>query len=140
MKKIIFTLLLLSYFSANSQTLTEKEIVKLNELNIQIKNLDLNNTNTFNDIKSIITLGKKAKTNKILAIVFSASSLTGLITGTVLLSKARRMDNAGSPYVTTLGSMMLAGGVIYGGISVPFWIASKKRERERMHLIEMYRE
>ncbi len=36
------------------------------------------------------------------------------------------------------GGVALAGGVVYGGVSIPFWVASKKRKKERDLLLRLY--
>ena len=39
----------------------------------------------------------------------------------------------------SIGMMFVAGGIVSGGISVPLFISSSKRKKERNKLIELYK-
>jgi len=131
MKKIVILILLFSFFNGKSQTLSEKQIAKLNLLEIKTQNLDLENAEIQKKLNKILTLERKRKTNKTFGIVLSGISVSGMILGGVLLSKKNNATDV-------LGKMMLGGGLIYGGISIPFWVSSKKRKQERDELIKMF--
>ena len=131
MKKIAILILLFSFFNGISQTLSEKEIVKLNLLEIKTENLNLENNTVQKDLNEILKLERKRKTNKTLGIVMTTMSVSGMVLGGVLLSKDHILSDV-------FGGMMVAGGVVYGGISIPFWVSSKKRKKERDELIKMF--
>lgn len=131
MKKITLLILLLSIFSGLSQVLSKKEIRNLQELNIKTESLDLHNLNIQKDLNTIIVLDRKRKTNKTIGIVLTSLSATSMILGGTLLSKDQEITKV-------FGGAFVTGGIIYGGISIPFWISSKKRKRERNKLIKKF--
>jgi len=131
MKKIAILILLFSFYSGISQTLSEKEIAKLNSLEIKTEKLNLENTTIQKDLNEILKLERKRKKNKTIGIVMTTISVSGMILGGALLSK----DNG---LTDVFGGMMVAGGAVYGGISIPFWVSSKKRKKERDELIKMF--
>jgi len=131
MKRIVIIILLFSFFNGRSQTLSEKQIAKLNLLEIKTQNLDLESIEIQNRLNKILTLERKRKTNKTIGIVLTGCSVLSTILGGVLLSKKNNVTDV-------YGGMMLAGGLIYGGVSIPFWVSSKKRKQERDELIKMF--
>jgi len=131
MKKILILLLLFSFFNGKSQTFSEKQIAKLNLLEVKTENLNLESIEIQKKLNKILELERKRKTNKTIGIVLTGISVSGMILGGVLLSKKNIVTDV-------YGEMMLAGGLIYGGISIPFWVSSKKRKQERDELIKMF--
>lgn len=131
MKKIILIILLFSFFNGLTQSLSEKEILKLNKLNIKTESLNINNFNIQNDLNRILKLEKKRKTNKTVGIVLTSLSVSSMIFGGIFVSK-------GNATIDAYGATMIAVGVFYGGVSIPFWVSSKKRKRERNELIKMF--
>ena len=131
MKKILILLLLFSFFNGKSQTFSEKQIAKLNLLEVKTENLNLESIEIQKKLNKILKLERKRKTNKTIGIVLTGISVSGMILGGVLLSKKNIVTDV-------YGEMMLAGGLIYGGISIPFWVSSKKRKQERDELIKMF--
>lgn len=131
MKKIVILILLFSFLNGLSQTLSEKEIAKLDLLEIKTESLNLENIIVQKDLKEILKLERKRKTNKTIGIVMTTISVSGLILGGALLSK----DNG---LTDVYGGMIVGSGVVYGGISIPFWVSSKKRKKERDELIKMF--
>ena len=131
MKKLTLLILLFTFFNGLSQSLSEKEILKLNRLNIKTENLDFNNLNIENDLNKILNLDRKRKKNKTVGIILTSVSVTSFILGGALLSK----DNG---ITDVFGGIMIAGGAVSGGISIPFWNSSNKRKKERDELIKMF--
>ncbi|WP_298780073.1 hypothetical protein [uncultured Polaribacter sp.] len=90
MKKITIIFLLFSFLNGVSQTLSKKEIAKLNSLEIKTENLNLENTNIQNDLNKILKLERKRRTNKTVGIVMTTISVSGMVLGGgVLLSKKK---------------------------------------------------
>lgn len=131
MKKILTIILLVSFFEGVSQNLSKKEIVTLNELNITTQTLNLNDINVRNNLNKILRLETKRRTNKTVGIILTSASVASMVLGGILLKKENSLTD-------TFGTIMIAGGVVYGGISIPFWTSSKKRKRERDKLIKMF--
>ncbi len=127
-------ILLLLFFLVNtmySQNLNEKEIYKLKKLNINTEKVDLTDLNLQLNLKNILNLDRKRKTNKTVAIVYTSISAASLLLGGVLVSKNNGLADL-------FGGIMITSGVVYGGISIPFWIASNKRKKERDKLINLF--
>ena len=127
-------ILLLLFFLVNtmySQNLNEKEIYKLKKLNINTEKVDLTDLNLQLNLKNILILDRKRKTNKTVAIVYTSISAASLLLGGVLVSKNNGLADL-------FGGIMITSGVVYGGISIPFWIASNKRKKERDKLINLF--
>ena len=131
MKKLVLLILIFTFFSGLSQNISEKEILKLNKLNVKTENLDFYNLNIKNDLNKILNLDRKRRKNKTVGIILTSASVTSFILGGTLLSK----DNG---ITDVFGGIMIAGGAVYGGISIPFWNSSKKRKKERDELIQMF--
>lgn len=128
---VLIIFLFFSFFNGISQEFSEKEIVKLNKLNITTNNLDLSDVAVKDNLNKILKLDRKRKTNKTVGIILTSASVTSFILGGALLKK----DNG---LTDILGGVMIAGGAVSGGISIPFWTASKKRKKERDKLIEIF--
>ena len=79
MKKIAILILLFSFYNGISQTLSEKEIAKLNSLEIKTENLNLENTTIQKDLNEILKLERKRKKNKTVGIVMTTISVSGMI-------------------------------------------------------------
>ena len=114
-----------------SQNLNEKEIYKLKKLNINTEKVDLTDLNLQLNLKNILNLDRKRKTNKTVAIVYTSISAGSLLLGGVLLSKYNGLADI-------FGGVMITGGVVSGGISIPFWVASNKRKKERDRFIDLF--
>ena len=127
MKKIIVIFSLLCVVC--QAQFTPKKIEKLNQLDIKTYSLKLEDNQIQQDLNQILTLDKKRKSNKVWAIVFSSVAVASAIAGSVALDKDE-------PLTYFPGGVLLLGGVVYGGVSVPFWISSHKRKKERDVLIE----
>lgn len=124
---MILLILLLSSFNGVSQTLSEKEIAKLNLLEIKTENLDLENTDVQRNLNTILQLERERKKNEAVGIGMVTASAYCLVLGGVFLS-------SNSSMLAIFGGAMVAGAVTCGGVSVPFWVSSRKKERERDEL------
>ena len=127
----IFFSLLFLVNTTYSQNFNEKERNKLETLNINIERLDLTDLNLQLNLKNILKLERKRKTNKTVAIICTSISATSLLLGGALVSR-----NNGLAHI--FGVAMITEGVVYGGISIPFWVASNKRKKERDRFIDLF--
>ncbi|MDO6743114.1 hypothetical protein Q4553_00865 [Tenacibaculum soleae] len=83
--------------------------------------MNLNDFTTQEKLNKILKLDKKQKTNKTIAIVLSSMAITGLIfSGTTSNKSSKEIDKIN----------YMIGGVVYGGVSIPFWVSSKRRKRQ----------
>lgn len=130
MKKLVTLIVILLFFNGFAQSLSNTEIAKLNRLSINIEHLDFDNLSVQKDLNDILKLEKKRKTNLTVAIVLSSIAASGVILGGTLFNTKNTISD-------TLGGVIIAGGVLYGSVSIPFWIASHKRKKERNRLIRM---
>lgn len=130
MKKtaLIYTLFFLS-ITAIAQNLSDKKIIKLNKLNVHTENLNLQDSITQKDLNLIITLERKRKTHKTVAIVITSLAAFITVGGIALVSNKNGI-------VQIIGTGVLTGGLVSGGLSIPFWIASEKRKKARDKLIK----
>jgi len=131
MKKIAIIILLFSFFNGLSQSLSEKEITKLNNLSIKTESLNLNDLNIQKDLNEILKLERKRKTNKTVGIILTSLSLVTLTAGIIDVSGKNDLNQA-------LGYAGIVAGAIEGGISIPFWNSSKKRKKERDKLLKKF--
>lgn len=132
MKQLLITLaLMFSFGVVNSQELSKKELIKLNELNVQTESFDLKDQDIQDDLFQILELENKRKTNKTVGIILTSLSAVSLLVGVSLVSSDKHLDQAA-------GIIHISGGVLYGGVSIPFWNASKRRKKERDRLIKRY--
>ena len=130
MKKtaLIYTLFFLS-ITTIAQNLSDKKIIKLDKLNINTGNLNLQDSIIQKDLNLIIKLDRKRKTNKTVAIVFT------VVAGVITTAGLSMVSNSNG-IVQIIGTGVLTSGLVSGGISIPFWIASTKRKKERDKLMK----
>jgi len=135
-KAITLMIFLFSFFYGNSQSLSDKNIFKLNELNIKTENLNLNDLNIQNDLNKILILDKKRKRNKRTGIILTSLSILATAYGIVALTYDKADDGTGRAIQETIGGISLGLGVVNAGISIPIFKSSKKKKIERDKLIE----
>ena len=131
MKRIILLISIFSFLNGFSQDFSEKEIAKLNKLNIKTKSLNLYDFNIQKDLNEILNLEKKRKTNKTFGIILATLSLATLTAGIIEISGKNDLNQ-------TLGTVGIVAGIIEGGISIPLWNASKKKKKERDKLFKNF--
>ncbi|MGV6830096.1 MAG: hypothetical protein ACWA5P_00860 [bacterium] len=113
-----------------AQQLSEEELLNLSDLNINAQTLEINELEIQKDLKSILELDQKRKTNKIVAISLTTAGLLTIVTGATLES-----DELG--FVTdALGDVFVVAGIVTTGISIPFWTATSKKKKQRDQLID----
>ena len=135
MKKIILFVLLLLTFGLQGQNLTEKQLNKLKTYGIPTKKFDYNNEIIQANLKLILLKDKKRKTNLVTGIVFSSLAIATTAFGAKIIDNSKNNEEG---LGQAIGSMFIAGGIIELGISVPFYISSHKRKKERDNIIQMY--
>ena len=133
MKRIILLISIFSFLNGFSQDFSEKEIAKLNKLNIKTESLNLNDFKIQKDLNEILNLEKKRKTNKTFGIILTTLSLATITAGIIEVSKKNDLNQ-------TLGTVGIVAGIIEGGISIPLWKSSKKRKKERDELLKKFEE
>ncbi len=137
-KKITLLILLISYIIGNSQELSEKNILKLNEFNIKTEKLELNNLNIQNDLNKILILDKKRIKNKRTGIILTSLSILTTAYGIVALTYDKANDGMGRAIQETIGGISIGLGVVSAGVSIPLFKSSKKRKKERDELIKEF--
>ena len=130
LKPVLFLVFFLAH-TMHSQNLNDNQIYKLKKLNINTERVDLTDLNIQLNLKNVLNLNRKRKTNKTVAIVFTSIAASSLLLGGALVSKNNGLADL-------FGGIMITSGVVYGGISIPFWIASNKRKKERDKLINLF--
>lgn len=132
MKKFALLVLLFSFTYGFSQKYPEERLELLKELNVNIENLNIKDRKTQLKLNEIISLDKRRKSNKTLALITTGLSVASFVTGGLILS-----DNEEKETLTNIvGGTIIASGFVYGGISVPLWMHNSKRKKERDELIE----
>ncbi len=130
--KIFYLILLLFFnFTLHGQVLKVREQNQLIGLGINLNQLKINDTHVQQNLQAILKLERKRKINKTLGIVFACFSGFGIASGTYILLKGKNDPTEGKVITSIYGGMMLAGGIVYGGISIPFFTSAKKRKKER---------
>ena len=135
MKKTILFFLLLLTFGLQGQNLTEKQLNKLETFGIPTKKFDYNNEIIQANLKLILLKDKKRKTNLVTGIVFSSLAIATTAFGAKIIDNSKNNEEGVGQ---DIGSMFVVGGIIELGISVPFYISSHKRKKDRDNIIEIY--
>jgi len=133
LKPIILYILFFLSYTIHAQNLNEMEIYQLKELHINFEKVNLTDYNTQLNLQSILDLDRTRKTNKTFAIIFTSLSALSLILGGAIISKKNE-----SIIAQALGDVILTGGIIFSGISIPFWVSSGKRKKQRDRLIKLF--
>ena len=137
MKNILLIFLILIAFKNYSQILTKKKITKIENFGIKVTNYNLNEQQVITDWNLIIDNDRKRKKTKVVAIIFSTLSILSTTMGVRIISENK---NAEEGIGQSIGMMFVAGGIASAGISVPLFISSSKRKKERNELIKIYNE
>lgn len=133
MKKILVLIFLYLCNNICSQELTKTQINQLDMLTIKIEKFNLDDSKIQETLSQILILDKKRKTNKTIAITLSSIAISGLILGSTLYTK-------GDGISELFGDIIVRSGVVYGAISIPFWVATDKRRKERDELKKIFDE
>jgi hypothetical protein len=137
MQRATITLIVLLIFNnCFSQTFKNYEIKRLKTFEINTESIELNNSVNYLDLKAILEKEQKRKTNKTLAIVLtSLSALTMTYGAKIITSSKDDQEGLGG----SIGIMIMTAGVVELGVSIPLFISSNKRKKERDNLIELYK-
>ena len=137
MQKVKFTLIVLLIFNNSfSQSFKNYEIKRLNMFEINNDSIALNNSLNYLNLKTILVNEQKRKTNKTLAIALTSLSALTMTYGAKIISSSRN-DQEGLGQ--TIGTMFIAAGIVQLGVSVPLFVSSNKRKKDRDKLIELYK-
>jgi len=144
MKTRLFIILLFSFISIvlHGQELKPKQIQKIENFGIEYNRLRNENIDYNNNFSEILKLDRKRKKNKTIGYVFSSLGLLTATGGILLLTNIKSnpnndMDEAGA-YQALIGGFFTSIGVIEIGVSIPLFISSKKRKKERnQEIIEL---
>lgn len=129
-KKIICVLTFFTITLNVFSQFTAKEKKQLNSLEIDVSKLDLKDIIINNNLKLILEKDNARKSNKTTAIVLTSISLLSITAGAIVF------DNYSTKLSGIIGGSGLVGaGLISGGISIPFWIYTEKRRKQRNKLI-----
>jgi len=139
MKNILLIFLILISFKNYSQNFKEKELKKIESFGINLTEFDFNEKKVINDWNLILKKEKKRKKNKTIGIVLTSLSALTTAFGIYVISNTQN-EGEGESFGDVIGGMAIAVGVIEGGISIPLYISSSKRRKERNKLIKLYNE
>lgn len=81
------------------------------------------------NLNQILSFDKKRRANKAWAIGISATAVIGTALGIHLLSNDQ-------PITDTFGFVMIGGSAVTAGLSVPFWLFTNKRKKDRDRAIK----
>ena len=132
---ITLTILLLSTICF-SQTFKKYELKRLNSFEINLNSIDLNDSTDYLNLKAILEKDKKRRTNKTAGIILTSLSALTTTFGIMVISRSKN-DQEGVGQ--SIGTMFVVAGAIELGVSIPLFISSKKRKKERDKLIEYYK-
>ena len=138
MKKITFLIFLLVSFSVLSQELNTKEIGKIRSLEVDVMKLNLKESNTQKNMRIILNLDKKRRINKRWAIGFSIASALVIGTGIKIMNSGKNSNAIDGGYGDIFGGLLVASGALPAIASIPFWISTHKRKKERDRMLLKY--
>lgn len=141
-KKLPSSPLIVLLFTAigYGQTLSPNQIKKIESFGINYNLLATENQNIEADFLEIIEKEQKRKKNKKSGYVFGSLGVLTITSGILVLSKVDHNDtqdnlSEADSLLTVLGGFVTAVGAIELGISIPLFVSSKKRKKERNALI-----
>jgi len=141
MKTKLIVIFLFCFFTVilQGQELKPRQIQKIKSFGIEYNRLKTENINYGNDFLEILKKERKRKKNKTIGYVFSSIDLLTTTGGILILSNIENnpnndMDESGA-YKALIGGFITAIGAVEIGVSIPLFISSKKRKKERNQLI-----
>lgn len=141
MKTKLKIILLFSFFTVvlQGQELKPKQIQKIESFGIEYNRLTNENIDYRNDFLEILKKENKRKKNKTIGYVFSSLGLLTTTGGIFILSNIKKnpnndMDETGA-FQGLIGGIISTIGVIEIGVSIPLFISSKRRNKERNQMI-----
>ena len=139
MKKNLYITLLITFFTliVQGQELKPKQIKKIESFGIEYYRLKNENINYGNDFLEILEKDRKRKKRKTFGYILSGLGVL-TTTGGILILKNLEDDsnneydmNEGAAFESLFGGLITAIGAIEIGVSIPLFISSKKRKKER---------
>lgn len=124
------------FLKSFSQNFKNYEFERLKSFEINTNSIDLNNSKQFLDLKSILKKDQNRKTYKTIAIVLTTLSLSTITYGSKIIKNSIN-DKEGLG--ASIGVMIVTAGVVELGVSIPLYINSNKKRKERNSLIELYK-
>ena len=131
MKLLLSTAFLVMSLWMQSQSLSKQEHRLLRKLQVNVESLDMGNEYIISDLQYIVSKDRKRKSNRAVAFVFTSIAAAGILSGVVATNqKGLKAD--------VVGSLLIGTGVFSGAISIPFWISSTHRKKERDRKIKLF--
>lgn len=121
-----------------SQDFKNYEIKRLKSFGINPDTTEFNFAANYLDFKTILKKERKRRTNKTVGIIFASVGAITVISG--LNNRSTSTDEQGGGIGQFIQDLFIGVGVIELGVSVPLFISSHKRKKERDKLIQLYRE
>ncbi len=128
-------LLFLSFLAVNAQDLKTQEIKRLRSFQIETAKLNLQDSVTYTNLKSILRLNRKNQGNKIVSISLASLSIATTVYSLRIFENSKN-DEEGLGQ--SIASMLLIPAAIEMGIAIPLFLKSDRQKRKRNRLIAKY--
>lgn len=141
-KKTLFLIITLISFSmtfvySQNEGLTQREIKKLQKLEIIYDATQTGNLVYMQNLKSILTFNRKRKINNTIGTIFRTYSYPSILIGGIYLG-VKKDDSQGKDLINVVSGITFGSGVLSYGISVPFKSWSKQNKKELDKLVPLY--
>jgi NADH:ubiquinone oxidoreductase subunit K len=128
--------IILVFNNCISQSFKKYELKRLNAFKIKNETTDIYNSENYLYLKDILEKEQKQITRKTGGIIFTSLSILITALGARIYSNSRNAENG---IGQSIGTLFMAVGIVELGISIPIFISSNKRQKERDKLIESYK-
>lgn len=140
--KLILAFFLISN-SIYCQSLTGRETRKIESFGVSLDQLKLENEQIFDDLNFILKKEKIRKKKKVAGLILASLSILSITGGILIATQSDKEPdnvhlNEAAAYRGLIGSFFIATGVIEGGISIPIFISSKRKKKERDEAIKIF--
>jgi hypothetical protein len=143
MSRILPILIFFIFNICSAQTFEQKEIKRLNSFEINLNNIDLNDQSNYLNLKTILEKERKRRTNKTFGIILTSLGALTTTFGTLVIANSKDDNNGvigqSNGIGQSIGAMIIAVGAIELGISIPLFISTSKRKKERDELVLKYK-
>jgi len=136
---------LLSSWVIKAQDLTQRQHQQLLNLGVSYDTLWQGQARYNSELLLALKKHRKHKKNKVIGSVLGGVGILSATTGVLLLTQGRKDQMSGNgeesalPLRDIFGGVLLATGALEIGVSIPFFVASKKRKKERSVLLEKHK-